>query len=466
MPIVEAKCMNCGAALQVDNTKDAAVCPYCQTPFIIEKAINNYNISNNITAGTVNIIGGNSADFEIRAGTLLKYNGAATDVVIPNSVTSIDKEAFKGCTGLTSVTIPDSVTRIGDSTFDDNTGLTSVKVSAGNPIYHSSGNCLIETASKTLIRGCNASVIPSNGSVTSIGGSAFYGCTGLTSITIPDSVTSIGNYAFSSCTGLTNVTIPDSVTSIGSSAFYGCTGLTSVTIPDSVTSIGNYAFSGCTGLTSVTIPGGVSYIGEAAFIGCTGLTSVTIGKGVTSISDSAFLNCTGLTSVTIPDSVTSIGKWAFGRCTGLTSITIPDSVTSIGKDAFERCTGLTSVTIPDSVTIDRFRIFAPETKIIRPSDKSVTVEKPKGSSGCYVATAVYGSYDCPQVWTLRRFRDNRLALTWYGRLFIVLYYAISPTVVKWFGQAAWFNRFWRARLDRMVRRLQADGFDDTPYSDN
>ena len=220
-------------------------------------------------------------------------------------------------------------------------------------------------------------------SVTRIGGCAFYGCTGLTSITIPDSVTSIVWGAFSGCTGLTSITIPDSVTSIGDSAFSNCTGLTSITIPDSVTSIVREAFCGCKGLTSVTIPDSVTSIGVNAFCGCTGLTSVTIPDSVTSIGNSAFYGCTGLTSITIPDSVTSINYSAFTGCTGLTSITIdsnnkiydsrnncnaiietesntlisgckntviPDSVTSIGGDAFFGCTGLTSITIPDSVT--------------------------------------------------------------------------------------------------------------------
>ena len=85
--------------------------------------------------------------------------------------------------------------------------------------------------------------------------------------------------------------------------------------------------------------------------------------------------------------------------------------------------------------------------------------------GCYVATAVYGSYDCPQVWTLRRFRDNTLAKTWYGRTFIRVYYAISPTLVKWFGHSKWFKTFWKVRLDRMVAKLRRKGYDDSPYKD-
>ena len=89
----------------------------------------------------------------------------------------------------------------------------------------------------------------------------------------------------------------------------------------------------------------------------------------------------------------------------------------------------------------------------------------KSSGGCYVATAVYGSYDCPEVWTLRRFRDDTLAETWYGRAFVKTYYAISPTLVKWFGHTEWFKKMWRGTLDRMVTKLQTKGFESTPYED-
>ncbi len=187
-------------------------------------------------------------------------------------------------------------------------------------------------------------------SVTSIGDYAFYGCSGLTSITIPNSVTSIGDFAFNACSGLTSITIPNSVTSIGDYAFCGCTGLTSITIPNSVTSIGNMAYQYCFNLTSITIPNSVTSIGDEAFGYCSGLASITIGNNVTSIGLNAFRNCTGLTSITIPNSVTNIGSSAFEGCSGLTSITIPNSVTSIGSSAFKGCSGLTSITIPNSVT--------------------------------------------------------------------------------------------------------------------
>ena len=163
-------------------------------------------------------------------------------------------------------------------------------------------------------------------------------------------MTSIGDYAFWNCSGITSVTIPNSVTSIGERAFYYCSRLTSVTIPNSVTSIGNYAFENCSGLTSITIPNSVAGIGDGAFYRCKGLTSITIPNSVTSIGGAAFSGCSGLTSVTIPNSVTSIGPSAFSSCFGLTSVTIPNSVTSIGGDAFAGCSGLTSVTIGSGVT--------------------------------------------------------------------------------------------------------------------
>lgn len=95
---------------------------------------------------------------------------------------------------------------------------------------------------------------------------------------------------------------------------------------------------------------------------------------------------------------------------------------------------------------------------------SFTISTPPSSGGCYIATAVYGSYDCPQVWTLRRFRDFKLAKSLGGRIFIKLYYAISPTLVRWFGKTTWFNHLWRRRLDKMVERLHKNGYADTPYN--
>ncbi len=202
-----------------------------------------------------------SGEYTIKEGTTLiadsafSWRGSLTSVTIGDGVTSIGEYAFYDCDSLTSIDIPDSVTSIGPGAFADCENLTSITVSEGNPVYHSAGNYIIETSSGTLIAGCNNSVIPNDGSVTSIGYCAFYGCESLTSITIPDSVTFIGEGAFYWCHNLTSVTIGDGVTSIGASAFYDCYSLTSVTIGDSVTSIGASAFSGCDNLTTVYYAG-------------------------------------------------------------------------------------------------------------------------------------------------------------------------------------------------------------------
>ena len=186
--------------------------------------------------------------------------------------------------------------------------------------------------------------------VTSIGGSAFYNCSRITSARIPESVTSIGGSAFSGCSSLTSVTIPDSVTSIGDRAFRYCSNLTSVTIPDSVTSIEGWTFDYCGSLTSVTIPDSVTSIGKKAFAHCSSLTSVTIGNSVTSIGDLTFYDSVSLTSVTIPDSVTSIGNRAFEYC-GLTSITFEGNApSSLGAGVFKYLPIGATITVPVGAT--------------------------------------------------------------------------------------------------------------------
>ena len=246
------------------------------------------------------------------------------------------------------------------------TGGQVAEVRAKNPKY--SGDVVIPPTVEYEGVTCN---------VLTIGQAAFYGCTSLTSVTIPNSVTSIGSDAFYGCTGMKSVhitdlaawcnisfgynplshahhlyqngaevkdlVIPSSVTSISKIAFSGCTSLTSVTIPNSVTSIGSSAFSSCTSLTSVTIPNSVTSIGNGVFSGCTSLTSVTIPNSVTSIGSSAFSSCTSLTSVTIPNSVTSIEISAFQGCTGLNSITFGNNIRSINHNAFVNCPDLTHV---------------------------------------------------------------------------------------------------------------------------
>ena len=336
------------------------------------------------------------------AENLYFNNELVTEIVIPESVTSIGNRAFAGYYALISVTIPDSVTSIGDSAFKGCTSLAGVAI---------------------------------GDAVTSIGDYAFSGCTSLAGVAIGDAVTSIGDYAFSGCTSLqyneygnalylgnennpyhaligaktstiSTVVIHSKTKVIVDNAFGNCALLTSINIPESVTSIGDNAFSWCTSLTSVEIGDSVTSIGEDAFYDCYSLIEVInksslnivagssnygyvgyyakyikTGKSQSAIktvgdyifyddgtdiylvkylgSDTeitlpeydggkeygvwqyAFSNCTSLTSINIPDSVTSIGQYAFSWFESLASIDIPDSVTSIGEDAFYNCTSLT-----------------------------------------------------------------------------------------------------------------------------
>ena len=235
-----------------------------------------------------------------------------TSITIPSSVTSIDVYAFYGCSNITSVNIPDDVTSIGNSAFAGCGSLERITVAVENAVYHSVGNCLIETTTGRLILGCKNSVIPTDGSVTGIGAHAFSGCTGLTSITIPSSVTSIGNYAFAGCSSLERITV-----AVENAVYH---------------SAGNCLIETAT---------------RILVAGCKNSVIPTDGS-VTAIGVGAFESHDGLTSITIPAAVTVIDKYAFYKCTGLTSITIPSSVTSIGNSAFYNCTGLKSVTFENT----------------------------------------------------------------------------------------------------------------------
>lgn len=183
---------------------------------------------------------------------------------------------------------------------------------------------------------------------------------GVGTIEFEDDVTTFDSYAFYNCSGLISVTIPNSVTSIGTSTFSGCRSLTNIIIPNNVTSIGGGAFDTCSNLTSIVVDSDNTIydsrencnaiIETASNLLIRGCENTVIPNSVTSIRMGAFTACVNLTSITIPNSVTSIGDGAFAACGSLTSIIIPDSVTSIGASTFAACSSLTNVTIPNSIT--------------------------------------------------------------------------------------------------------------------
>ena len=297
----------------------------------------------------------NIPDGVISIGERAFYECDLTSIIIPNTVTSIGERAFYNCRKLVEVINLSSLNITAGDTSNGYVGLyanyiyndinTPLKQKrAGDYIFYLNNNTMYllgylgQETNLTLPSIEQIKTVFTNftGDAYSIYYYAFYYCSSLTEIVIPESVTSIGSYAFSSCSSLTTVTIEENsqLTSIGDYVFRNCTSLTSITIPNSVTSIGYYAFSDCTSLTSITIPSSVTSIGYYAFSDCTSLTSITIPSSVTSIESYAFSDCSGLTSVVIPDSVTSIGSGVFSGCTSLTSITMPNSVTSIGERAF------------------------------------------------------------------------------------------------------------------------------------
>ena len=425
-----------------------------------------YNITSSNTVEVTCQISGNSDNYWLLTFAIIPetviYEGNTY------SVTSIGDEAFHDCWSLVSINIPNSIQSIGHAAFYGCSSLYTTYVEATTPpmlsdnVFEETPICYIpcgtleayeasgwtqyvgefeeECEEKYTItytstdgnivtpRATDAfgakiisntyengiGTITFNGPVTSIGYMAFYGCSSLRSINIPNSVTSIGWGAFYNCS-LSSITIPDSVMSIDV-AFDECSFLTSIVvedgnthydsrencnaiiekgsdalilgcentiIPNSVRLIRDGAFEGCSSLTSITIPNSVTGIGDDVFWRCFSLSSITIGNGVKSIGETIFGYCNELTSLvvedgnttydsrdncnaiiktatntlvtgckntTIPNGIESIGDNAFAYCTLLSSITIPNSVTSIGDDAFSVCNSLTSIVIPNSVT--------------------------------------------------------------------------------------------------------------------
>lgn len=288
------------------------------TAFAAQSGDFTYTVANG--KATVTRYTGNGGSVEVPAklggadvvaiGTFAFSGRTMTSVKLPNSLQTIETDAFSdcaklktvdfgtgvktigvrafsGCTALTALRLPASVSQIGSSAFTGTPSLTTITVDGANATYYAETNCLIEKESGTLLQGCSTSVIPAKG-VTTIGWSAFSGCTGLKKVEIPDSVSTVGEYAFSGCTALTSVTLGKNVMSLGDNAFSGCVKLAEIQLPKSLTLIGTRTFYECKSLSLITLPDGLYRIGEVAFGACDSLRRIEIPASVASVGIDAF----------------------------------------------------------------------------------------------------------------------------------------------------------------------------------
>ncbi len=245
-----------------------------------------------------------------------------SSINFPNNIRKIGRRTFYNCTNINEISIPNSITSIYGNAFE-NTGWYQKQA---NGILYLDKCCLGYKGNEPQ------GDLQIKGDTRIIAGDAFYNCTSLISITIPNSVSTIGNYAFSRCTDLSTITIPESITTISYGTFEGCNGLTSVNIPNSVTSIEYMAFQNCSGLTSIIIPNSVTELGSYAFFNCSNLAFVNIPNNITRISDSTFSGCSGLTSIIIPSSVSDITSSAFNDCNNIIEVISQNVVPPLSYD--------------------------------------------------------------------------------------------------------------------------------------
>ena len=334
------------------------------------------------------------------SGTFIIFNYPYEgDITIPPTVTYESVEyavtaakpgTFQESSKLTSVSIPATLTDLGEAPFASCIRLTNITVDEDNPAYTIIDDLLYDKAVTTLLAcpGAKEGAVVVKDGVSTIGQSAFHGCSKLTSIDIPSSVNEIGAEAFRGCKELTAITLPDGITAIKDKTFYNCQALSAIPLPSGITSIGANAFYQCTTLSSITLPSSLEKLGDYAFSLCGGLRSVTLPDGLKEIGYRAFENCYRLSTIAIPASVTTIATMAFCGCSNLRSIdvapsnsayssldgvlfnktkttllccpsaksstyTVPSTVNTIGEYGFYACKSLKSITLPHSLTIVR-----------------------------------------------------------------------------------------------------------------
>lgn len=288
-------------------------------------------------------------------GNAFQYCEHLSSISLGESITSIEGGAFYGCTSLSSVVIPASVSHVGNMVFVDCSSLSSITVDSNNEVYDSRDSCnaIIETATNTLLYGCQSTSVPDG--ITRINDDAFNGHSQLTAISLSNSVESIGGEAFKNCVGLTSITLPDNLISIGGWAFYGCEGLQNITIPNSVVSIGGNAFNSCANLEYVTIGKSVEIIEGQAFKDCVKLLTVNYNADSClnvggSHGSPVFENCDCFSNLNIGENVRGIPANIFKQCNGLQIVDIPSTVSVIGKESFEESRNISKLILGSGLT--------------------------------------------------------------------------------------------------------------------
>lgn len=397
MPLVPAKCTQCGANITVDDSKDAAICEFCGTAFITEKVINNYNVTNNFNIANAQItVSGIDVTKRIDAAEKLMNSGLFDEGKrMLFQITEDCPEDYRAYFLLAKYAY-----QFNDLWFDDNPQFQKAKALADDngladiTKYYNEMHTRILNDSKSVVDFCEGPDY-----------SKLYYC--------------YLKWYYSSTFNESD--------KIPSFAGYGYWGFEPV--------------DGHPAMVSYTKNNDYGYVRRIIATDCKVVTHLHKKKliGVI-ISDN---KC-----VWLPQHVRNEFGINWGDGVDLSS-------------RYETC----------RIFITDFRggkvIYNnnPSEMLYGDTLQSQSTDFKETSGGCYVATSVYGSYDCPQVWTLRRFRDNTLAGTWYGRAFIRMYYAISPKVVKWLGQTEWFKNIGKHILDRMVEKLHKSGVECSPYDD-
>lgn len=341
-------------------------------------------------------INSNADDFEIQDGVLIKYNGSAANVVIPEGVTSIDGYcaeeddcgfvgAFEGCTTLRTITLPKSLKSIEHSAFEGCENLIAINVDEDNITYSSSDGILYDKKKRRLEKcPCAVTNVEIASSVEEIGSYAFSGCKKLKTVNLPENLYYVRWNAFENCKSLTEIEIPSSVWNVDTTAFYGCDNLVAINvdkenqnyssvngilydkekkrlkvcpygkeyveIEKGVEEIESCAFREYKKLKTVKFPESLHTIETDAFSGCINLESIDIPNSVAYIGEGVFGGCKNLESINLPKSVTHMGDSAFANCESLKGINLPEGVESISDEMFRGCISLESIYIPSTVT--------------------------------------------------------------------------------------------------------------------